>query len=202
MEEERTSTRSKLNLDSRLVVMACAHIRAAGYLKSLNPEVEGVTGKESCPDDPLKPYLGSTKVRASLLPHPVLQTRFSITAVAIITTSPSTPSTQTHVLVWCAESGDQRCAFRRAGGSLAQLQGHQEAGTRPSTDDGDALSLTRGCFVCAHQVFGYGPVKPPAPMTGFVRNYAENDDFVVGADIMQCFNPKTRTLCAIIVTIV
>jgi hypothetical protein len=46
------------------------------------------------------------------------------------------------------------------------------------------------------QCFGYGPVKAPAPMTGFVRNYAENDDFVVGADIMSCFNPKTRT-CAV-----
>jgi hypothetical protein len=38
----------------------------AGYLKSLNPEVEGVTGRETCPNDPLKPREGSTKVRFSL----------------------------------------------------------------------------------------------------------------------------------------
>jgi len=34
----------------------------AGYLKSLNPEVDGVTGRETCPNDPLKPREGSTKV--------------------------------------------------------------------------------------------------------------------------------------------
>lgn len=95
-----------------------------GYLKSLNPEVDGVTGRETCPNDPLKPREGSTKV--------------SDDAPYVALVDPS----------------------------------HSYAATKK-------------------QCFGYGPVKAPAPMTGFVRNYAENDDFVVGADIMSCFNPKT-----------
>lgn len=130
----------------------------AGYLKSLNPEVDGVTGRETCPNDPLKPREGSTKV------------------LSLSSFCRSASHRHCHVVVVSL----LYAVITRA------LQVSDDAPYVALVDPSHSYAATK------KQCFGYGPVKAPAPMTGFVRNYAENDDFVVGADIMSCFNPKTR----------